>query len=94
MSETPGAGVVELHFDEYQKPYLTVTDFHHALLPRTDEQTGELVGVELWLSHPAWPAALRLLCGRLFAVELGAGILALVDSHDKPDDGPNGQERG
>ena len=86
--ENAGGELVELQFAEYQKPWLTVTDFRHEVRPRLDEQTGELVGLELWLHHPGWPVAVKLLLARLYAVELATGILAFVESYDEPDDGP------
>lgn len=92
--ENAGGELVELAFGEYQKPFLTVTDFRHEVRPILDEQTGELVALDLWVHHPAWPVAVCLKLGRLYAVELGTGIVAFVESYDQPDHGPETDERG
>lgn len=79
----PPDAELELTLASYLKPVLELYDFQHLLRPRLDERTGELVGFELTFSHPTWPLGVRLLAGRLWAIELATGILAVVDSHDK-----------
>ena len=68
------------------KPVLEVTDFQFYVEPLTGDD-GALTGAKFELSHPTWPGTLRLKLDRLTLVELGTGVLALVDSFDKREGG-------
>jgi hypothetical protein len=79
------APTLELELVSYRKPALELYDFQFRAEPVLD--AGELVGIALELAHPSWPASVRMMLGRLEAVELGTGLLALVDSHESPKGG-------
>jgi hypothetical protein len=81
-NENAGGNVLELHLESYRKPVLEVYDFQFRAEPRRDEATGELVGIALELGHPSDTCGRRYMLGRMEAVELATGLLAVVDSHE------------